>query len=118
METGKKYDDDKPKLAEFYTDMKETIEAFVGVAQYGADKYDENRETPNWSVLSDAVPRIKNSMMRHVHKYLCGETIDRESGHPHLAHLIWNAGMLLKLEKPNNTIKIGLWQKPHIHRLQ
>lgn len=108
MSEGKKFDEDKPMFATYYPDFSDAFEAFTSVATYGAKKYDEDRETPNWSVLPDALPRLKNSLMRHVHKYLIGEEIDTESGQSHLAHIIWNAGILLKLERKSERKIAGL----------
>lgn len=108
MSEGKKFDEDKPMFATFYPDMAIAVEAFTAVATHGAKKYNEDREIPNWSVLPDAVPRIKNSMMRHIHKYLTGEDMDIESGQSHLAHIIWNASILLNLEKKNEWKSSGL----------
>lgn len=108
MSEGQKFDEDKPKFATFYADFSDALEAFVSVATYGAKKYGEDRENPNWSTLPDALPRIKDSLMRHVHKYLIGEETDNESGQPHLAHIVWNASILLKLEKINKRKIVGL----------
>lgn len=98
MQTGLKFDENKPQYATYYPDMSDAIEGFTAVASYGAKKYGESQTTPNWSILSEAIPRLKNSLMRHVHKYLTGEMYDNESGEKHLSHIIWNAGILLKLE--------------------
>lgn len=98
METGKKFDDGKPKLATFYKDFATAYKAIVAVAEYGANKYKEQGEKRNWEDLDNSIPRLKNALFRHLDKYLTGEDTDMESGHPHLAHLIWNACILYELE--------------------
>ncbi len=99
--TGKKFDDDKPMLATFYPDFANAYKGLIAVATHGAKKYDEDRNNPNWQNLENADERLKNSLFRHLDKYLTGEDIDIESGQSHLAHIIWNACILYELELRN-----------------
>lgn len=100
---GIKYDNEKPQLAAFYPDFAKAYRAMVEVAQYGAGKYKEERENPNWLNVENSTERYKNSLFRHLDKYLTGEYNDKESGHSHLAHILWNAAILYQLEEKERT---------------
>lgn len=87
-ETGAKFDGGKNRL--------DLIPPFpiwlVGLIwSMGAIKYDDN----NWR---KGIPysRIIGSAWRHFLKWLLGEENDKESGLPHLAHVIWNMMVLLE----------------------
>jgi hypothetical protein len=76
--SGKKHDQDKPRMdlipAEF----------LLGIAQvltFGAKKY----ESWNWSKGLEH-SRLYSAVLRHLLSHKQGETIDPESGLPHLAH--------------------------------
>lgn len=71
MGEGRKYDMGKPLFATYYPDMATAFKAFVEVAEYGAEKYKESEDGErNWETLPDAIPRLKNSLFRHLDKYL------------------------------------------------
>ena len=94
---GKKYDNDKPMLAQFFKHFSKAYNALVEVATYGFKKYNEDLTDPNWRKIS--VERYEDAMFRHFSSYLTGEKIDNESGKSHLAHMIWNACVLYELNE-------------------
>src|SRR5574344_386842 len=87
-DAGKKYDNDKPMLAQFYKHFHNAYNALVEVATYGFKKYNEDLTDPNWKKVS--IERYEDALFRHFSSYLTGDKIDKESGKSHLAHLIWN----------------------------
>ncbi|MDR2745269.1 MAG: DUF5664 domain-containing protein, partial [Desulfovibrio sp.] len=72
----------------------EILRALGEVLTYGADKYTDH----NWE-RGIAPDRVYAALMRHLLAWREGEAIDAESGLPHLAHALTNAGMLLTLER-------------------
>ena len=100
---GKKYDNDKPMLAQFFKHFSKAYNALIEVATYGFKKYNEDLTDPNWRKIS--IERYEDAMFRHFSSYLTGEKIDNESGKSHLAHMIWNACVLYELNevKHENT---------------
>jgi len=79
MNTGVKYDTDKPS----WTLMPwEQLEDVVRVLMHGAKKYPE---ADNWKRVPDARRRYRDAMHRHL---IAEERLDPESGLPHLAHAI------------------------------
>ena len=96
---GKKYDGDKPMLAQFYKHFANAYKALVDVATYGFKKYNEDLADPNWKKIS--IERYEDALFRHYSEYLTGNKTDSESGKQHLAHLIWNACVLYEL---NNKV--------------
>jgi hypothetical protein len=97
---GKKYDDNKPMLAQFYKHFSNAYHALVDVATYGFKKYNEDLTDPNWKKVS--IERYEDALFRHFSAYLTGDKIDKESGKSHLAHLIWNACVLYELNEVKN----------------
>lgn len=67
------------------------VEHLVAVYTFGAEKYSEN----SWQNLPDGYRRYKAALFRHIVAFEKGETIDPESGLPHLAHAAWNALALI-----------------------
>ena len=65
----------------------------ANVGDYGAKKYGQH----NWR---KGMPWMKlaGSCARHLYQFILGIDRDSESGLPHLAHLIYNALMLLEYE--------------------
>lgn len=75
----------KPQLSM----VLEARNALIGAArvmEYGATKYPRS----NWRKGLHATKLI-DSMMRHLTAFAAGETIDPESGLPHVDHLLCNA---------------------------
>ena len=81
MNTGKKYDQQKPR---FSLIPPISIIHIVNVLEYGAKKYGDD----NYKHVEDSHTRYLDAMMRH---YLWGEALDEqvdsESNLPHIAHM-------------------------------
>lgn len=88
--TGMKFDGDKLD----YTLLPwDSIEDIVKVLEFGARKYARD----NWKNVE--AERYVKAAFRHLIAYQQGETVDQESGLPHLAHLGCCVLFLLNLEK-------------------
>jgi hypothetical protein len=87
MEAGHK-DEGKTELQ--YILAMEGLEQVAAVGTFGAKKY------ARWNYKA-GMPWMKlgGSLSRHLRAWLMGEDMDPESGLPHLAHLIYDALMLL-----------------------
>ena len=85
---GIKYDKAKPLAGDV---LQIFGKAIMGVGQCilkGAEKYPE---IDNWKRVENAERRYTNALVRHLIKHLIGEEVDKESGLPHLQHVVWNA---------------------------
>jgi Domain of unknown function (DUF5664) len=69
-------------------------EAESKVWTMGAEKYGERNWEKGLPFLS-----VIDSMLRHIKAYQKGETIDSESGQPHMAHIRCNAAMLIEYQE-------------------
>ena len=67
------------------------MEWIVKVYTFGENKYAPN----SWQNLENGYDRYKAALFRHVVSYEKGETLDKESGLPTLAHAAWNAIAML-----------------------
>ena len=72
----------------------EGLEQVAAVGTFGTNKYGR------WN-YKQGMPWMKlgGSLSRHLRAWLIGEDLDRESGLPHLAHLVYDALMLLDYER-------------------
>ena len=70
----------------------EAIRALAQVLTHGAAKYSPN----NWRGVEPM--RYEAAMLRHWLAWKEGETLDPDSGLPHLAHVLCNAAFLVALE--------------------
>lgn len=70
------------------------MEAVTAIREYGCQKY---ADPENWRKVEPE--RYKNALYRHWLAYLRGESIDPESGYPHLWHLACNVAFLIDLEE-------------------
>lgn len=68
------------------------IKALAEVYTFGARKYKPN----NWKLCAEPEKYLA-ALMRHLEAYRAGEELDKDSGLPHLAHLLTNAANLLEL---------------------
>ena len=86
METGIKYDKDKPRMAEMIIDFAPELQELCKVWTFGADKYSKS----NWKLVENGKERYSNALLRH----LMAEDIslcDDESKLLHSAHIAFNA---------------------------
>lgn len=98
---GKKDNEGKPMLAQFYKHFPNAYYALVDVATYGFKKYNEDINDPNWK--KNEIWEYEDALFRHFTSYLNGEVLDKESGKSHLSHLIWNACVLYELNEGDNN---------------
>jgi len=81
---------DEGKVALQYVLAMEGLDSVSRVGEFGAKKYDQ------WN-YKKGMPWMKlaGSLSRHLASFIRGEDLDKESGLPHLAHLCYDALMLL-----------------------
>lgn len=79
MNSGKKYDEGKPRWSLIPWGVMQDV---VSVLQFGADKYGEG----NWKSVPDARIRYFNAALRHVLAWHDGGATDPDTGKSHLAH--------------------------------
>lgn len=90
---GRKYDSDKPRLAQLLSDFTLALEAVATVGEMGAQKYDLH----NWPLVQDGLLRYEDAQVRHQFARWRGEVYDSESHIQHRAHEAWNALACLQL---------------------
>ena len=86
-DTGKKYDSGKRRYDLVDLDV---IGAIADVLGFGAQKYAEN----SWQNLPNGEKRYFAALMRHLEAHQRGETVDPESGYPHIYHALTNVYFL------------------------
>lgn len=91
MSVGRKLDQNKPR---FSLIPHTSLTQLMAVLEYGARKY----EAHNWRQVSDGKTRYADAAMRHFLAWQAGETLDAESGLPHLAHALTNLMFLCELD--------------------
>jgi hypothetical protein len=77
-----------------------SMEPLVRVLMFGAEKYDDN----NWMKGLNK-REILECMQRHLAALLDGENMDKESGLPHIGHIMCNAMFYSYFELPENEHK-------------
>lgn len=70
------------------------IEAITEIREYGCAKY---HDPDNWRNVEPQ--RYRDAAYRHWLAYLSGEKCDKESGLPHLWHLMTNIAFPIEFEK-------------------
>ncbi len=80
---GKKFDNGKAEWNLLYYPFLESV---IRVMKLGKDRYGYE----NWKKPFDK-SRLRNALMRHVVADMKGEYIDRDSGEPHISHVVCNA---------------------------
>lgn len=75
------------------------LDQVAKVGDYGAKKYDQ------WNYVK-GMPwtKLLGSCSRHLASFIRGEDLDKESGLPHLAHLAYNALILLGYMENHNAL--------------
>lgn len=83
---GRKFDIDKPRVAEMVIDFGDAMLELSKVWSFGADKYDKS----NWKFVENGKDRYTNALLRHL--IAEGENqYDDESKLLHATHVAWNA---------------------------
>ena len=82
------------------------IWAVTAIREYGCRKY---HDPDNWKRVEPQ--RYKDAAYRHWLAYINGDTLDEESGLPHLWHCACNLAFLIALEDEQN----GLDSHPSIN---
>lgn len=90
MSEGMKYDEGKIRMELVPPQLLEIVGE---VLTYGAEKYAPN----SWQDVPNGLDRYLGALYRHLIAYHKGEFFDKESGLPHLAHVITNAYFILHL---------------------
>ncbi len=89
-----KADADKLRLTLVPTEL---VRAVAVIREYGVNKYGESE---SWKRVE--IQRYRDAAYRHFLAYLDDpESLDEESGLPHLWHLACNIAFLIELEKQN-----------------
>ena len=70
------------------------LEAISSILTFGAKKYAAH----SWQTVPQGDERYLAALLRHLTAVGKGETLDSESGMPHLAHAACNALFILELE--------------------
>ena len=99
---GKKFDGEKVR---WDCIPWELIEGIAKVMTYGATKYNENPDNPNWPTVEGGKHRYFSAMMRHFMLDKNGEVRDLDSGHEHLDHFMFNAIAYAHFKKEENKTK-------------
>lgn len=76
-----------------YTGLK----AIANVRLFGMQKYPGDRH----NYLNTASEHFKAAALRHIYANLEGQTLDSESGHPHLAHAALSLLFALEIDTRN-----------------
>lgn len=93
MTEFKKYDSGK---LEYDMLPDSVIRGVVDIMMYGA--YTKGYGKDNWKNCTDT-SRYYNALRRHVEAWREGQSLDEESGKPHLYHMLCNAVFLAYLEE-------------------
>lgn len=91
---GVKDDQTKAMMSIVFKDFARALQAVGDVGTYGVLKYSAH----GWETVPDAERRYKDALVRHMLKHFEGEQVDPESNLDHLAHMAWNALVVLELE--------------------
>ena len=100
METGTKYDEGKPRLAEMIVDFKEPLLELCKCWTFGANKYSKS----NWKKVDNGKDRYTNAMLRHLVQE-DNNPVDDESELLHASHIAFNALARLYFILQQNKIK-------------
>lgn len=85
----------------------DSVEEIVKCLTYGANKYNENPQDPNWAKVKDPKNRYFAAIMRHLSAYKQGQMLDKESNEMHLAHAAANILFLIHFEKQTEDEQKG-----------
>lgn len=88
-EPGAKLDKGKIRMGLVMHGFNLALQEVGRVGTFGANKYTDN----GWKSVPDAANRYRDALYRHL---MAPDTLDNESGLPHLAHAAWNALAILQ----------------------
>jgi hypothetical protein len=77
-----------------------SMEPMIQVLMYGAKKYDRD----NWKKACPKKLDLLDSLERHFIGLVAGESVDQESGLPHIGHLMCNAMFYSYWEQKTNGL--------------
>ena len=100
---GAKDDKTKPMAGELIIGFPHALSQLIEVATYGAYKYTRG----GYLHVSNAKVRYLDAAMRHLLAYGTGQMNDRESGLPHLAHVLWNIAAIIEIGARNEKAASG-----------
>lgn len=103
-DVGKKYDNGKAEWNLLYYPFLESV---IRVMKLGKGRYGFE----NWKKPFDKT-RLRNALMRHAVADMKGEYIDKDSGEPHISHIVCNAMFIYFHELKDECSTIG----EHIHQ--
>lgn len=92
--SGKKFDQDKPRMSLLIDGMPRALLEVGKVLTFGAQKYADH----DWLNVPFAISRYKSALIRHELAKAQGQEIDPESGLSHSAHIACNALFILELD--------------------
>ena len=101
--TGEKFDQEN-KVRWDCVPM-EMMECIAKVMTYGAKKYNENPDNPNWIKVENGEHRYKAAMFRHMMADIRNNIIDEDSGEEHIDHFLFNAMAYAYFRKQNRGTK-------------
>ena len=82
-QVGLRFNEGKPRWSLVHY---KSLEPMIRVLMFGAEKYDDH----NWK--KGLIPKeVLECMQRHLAALMDGETHDKESGLPHIGHILTNA---------------------------
>lgn len=93
-EPGAKLDYGKLRPFLVYRDFIHALEEVFKDGTYGAAKYSDS----GWLSVPNARERYLDAALRHLNKFIKGETMDDESEVHHLGAVAWNILAVLELE--------------------
>lgn len=102
--SGKKDDKDK---ARWDLLPYEAVEQVVKVLTFGDKKYPQQGNIPNWRLVPNHRDRYFAAAMRHMVAWRQGESIDAETGLPHLSHGIACLLFLLAKDMPQQSMEVN-----------
>ncbi len=102
---GVRFNEGKPRWSLVHY---QSMVPMIRVLEYGAEKYDDH----NWK--KGLVPvEVLECLQRHVAALMDGEEFDKESGQPHIGHILCNAMFYSYFTTTEEGIKKARQQEPN-----
>ena len=90
---GAKLDAHKRQAGSILSHFSGALEALVAVGDFGAQKYSLH----GWESVPDGRRRYYDALWRHI-LAATRETVDPDSGIPHLHHALWNLAAIIEMD--------------------